>query len=38
MILSSPHHHIIFPSVSANTRGWRAMKFTVAAIDAYRLG
>jgi hypothetical protein len=34
MILSSPHHHIIFPSISAKTRGWREMKLTVAAIDA----
>ena len=38
MILSSPHHHSILPSISANTRGWREMKFTVAAIDAYRFG
>jgi metal-sulfur cluster biosynthetic enzyme len=37
-LLSSPHHHIIFPSVSAKTRGWREMKLTVAAIDAYRFG
>lgn len=38
MILSSPHQNSSLPMISANIRGARTTKLTVAAIEAYRFG
>src|SRR6201987_5577103 len=38
MILSSPHQNSSLPRFSANMRGARTTKLTIAAIEAYRVG